>query len=639
MKKITSILLTLLLLTGALAACTQTSEELSIPTETPQSEETTEPETVSFPDPIPINRPFEPIPGNVVMLSCTFQNTLIFTEDAIWKMSDSWTFSEEHNGDVWQLTEPARMMDGVVATDNIERVIENTHILTTDQTLYFLDFEHGEVVRQLEDVTSIYHWHVGTLYNPLRYVRTADGSAWRVDTAEVQRLPDDVELFDGMPRGDTIPDALLDKWFDDVREVASEFVLTEDNILWMFRHWWEDDAEPTVVREDVRSLMGGILTTDNVLWTLPWDSDESHFVMEHVRFSDGALAITLDNELWSVAHWWKDGKPFFIMEDVMSVQDRFGFITTDDTLWWLPGWGIVVQEYQPPVRVMENVLRTWWNWSGSEFITTRDGSLWLFNYEDYTLVQIFQAEDIPGVIWGNFMFQDIAIFRLLSEPFVQILGPPVDEQGDLFFYEGWEIVAEGGIPNMALQVTAFAPNLDLFTLNGMPMDMTRGGIAALLGTPYYTADDAYHYRVGFSMGLVFYFEDSDESPVSAIRFFRIIDHEQEARAKVLALQIAGTWQNGLGERITISATIPRNERWEFIRETANGAYEIHIRVDGAGSTNDIWFFPVGVEMLRCGTSDTIVPSDTSRERLFLGRFSLTSCCPDEKIYQEAFYAK
>ena len=107
----------------------------------------------------------------------------------------------------------------------------------------------------------------------------------------------------------------------------------------------------------------------------------------------------------------------------------------------------------------------------------------------------------------------------------------------------------------------------------------------------------------------------------------------------LAAQIAGTWQNGLGNTITISATIPRNERWEFIRETANGAYEIHIRVDGAGSTNDIWFFPVGVEMLRCGTSDTIVPSDTSRERLFLGRFSLTSCCPDEEIYQEVFYAQ
>jgi hypothetical protein len=416
--KVISVLLALLLFAGTLTACTQTTEpeiveepsapigtletgettepetveEPFAPIETLETEETTEPETAYFTEIIPIKRPFEPVPGNVVMLSRSFQNTLIFTESTIWKTIDYWLFLPEYDGDVWQFTEPTRMMDSAVATDDIERVIENTHILTTDQTLYFLDFERGETVRQVENVTSTYHRHFGTMLNPLRYVRTADGSAWRVDAAEVQRLPDDVELFDGMPREETIPDAMLDLWFGAVRETSGDFVLTEDDVLWRFRFWRGDDEKPEIIMENVQSMMGGIITTYNELWALPRDNDEPHFIMENVQFSYGAIAITLDNEIWSVAHWWEDGEPFFIMENVKSVQNRFGFITEDDTLWWLPSWGNILQEYQPPVRVMENVLRTWWNWSGSEYILTLDGSLWLFDYKENYLVQIFQAD-------------------------------------------------------------------------------------------------------------------------------------------------------------------------------------------------------------------------------------------------------
>ena len=414
MKKILSVLLVVLLSVGALAACAQVSEsgsagepyvpaevvepdEASQPEqETPKSEETTEPEPDYSPDFIPIIRPFKPKRGNVVMLSRSFQNTLIFTEDAIWKILDYWTFSEEHNGDVWQLTEPTRMMDSVVATDNIERVIGNTHILTTDQTLYFLDFERGETVRQVENVTSTYHFHFGTLYNPLRYVRAADGSAWRVDSAEAQRLPDDIELFDGMPREDSILDIVsADKWFDyNVRTSSGLFVVTEDNVLWEFDSW-ATDAVPSIIKEDVQVLHWGfIITTDNVLWQLPlWDDREAGFqkIMENVRLFDNWLIITTDNDLWGFRPWNGSG-PFKIMDNVQSIQSFFGFITMDDTLWWLPGWRMF-EEYQEPVRVMENALRTWWNWSESEYILTTDGSLWLFIYgdDDFDFVQIFQA--------------------------------------------------------------------------------------------------------------------------------------------------------------------------------------------------------------------------------------------------------
>ena len=398
MKNILSLALVLLLMVGALAACTETpasevtpphtEEETPAPAETEASKpKSTASDVVAF---IPIHTPFEPLVGNVTMLSRSFQNTLIFTEDAIWKISDSWIFSEEHDGDVWQLTESARMMDSVVAAaGKIERVIENTHILTTDQTLYFLDFELGETVRQAENVTSTYHWHVGTLYNPLRYVRTADGIAWRVDEAERERLPDDVELIDGMPREETIPDALLEQWFDEVRDATFELVLTEDNVLWRFL-WWEDDARPEIVMENVRAIEGWIITTDNELWGIPWDGGEPYFIIGNVKTVDSGLILTLDNELWGFPFWTENEPPVKIMESVKSIQDSFGFITMDDTLWWLRGQ-TVTQAFEAPIPVMENVLRTWWNWHGSEYIITLNGSLWLFDYEENFLVQIFQA--------------------------------------------------------------------------------------------------------------------------------------------------------------------------------------------------------------------------------------------------------
>ena len=330
-------------------------------------------------DDIPVKIPFTPIPGNVVMLSHTFRETLIFTDCSIWKIPDA----------VYNFSKPVRMMDTI---DNIKWSIENTHIMTTDNTLYFLDFEHGQAVQQLENVTSTYHWHIGTFLNPLRYVRTADGAGWGVDEAQPIRLPDDYTFWCNMPRGETtILDIVsADQWFDyDVRYAWCSFVLTEDNVLWEFDSW-ENDAVPSVIKEDVKSLYWDfIITTDNVLWQLPpWDNEEADFrkVMENVRLFDNWLIITTDNELWG----YRDGEPFKIMDNVQSVPGRFGFITLDNTLWWLPDWGRTGREYQPPVRVKENVSHTWWNWS-SEYIITTDGSLWLFNYEDKYLVQVFQA--------------------------------------------------------------------------------------------------------------------------------------------------------------------------------------------------------------------------------------------------------
>ena len=343
---------------------------------------------------IPIKIPFAPLAGNVVRISHTYFATLIFTDDAIWKIENVWEFSEELSAYVRQFLKPARMMDTI---DNIERVIENTHLLTTDNTLYFLDFTGGEAVKQLENVVSTYHFHVGTVLNPLRYVRTADGASWRVDEALPIRLSDDYIVRCGRPLGcdGTILDIVsADLWFDSVRDAWSLHVLAEDNILWVFDSF-AYDAVPTKIMADVQTLQRSFfITIDNVLWLLPpWYNKEASLnkVMENVRLVNNGLIITTDNELWGYRPW-RDDEPFKIMENVQSVQYPFGFITLDNTLWWLPDWGRSGEEYQEPIRIKENVLRTWWNWSESEYIKTTDGSLWLFNYQDNYLVQVFQAK-------------------------------------------------------------------------------------------------------------------------------------------------------------------------------------------------------------------------------------------------------
>jgi len=122
-------------------------------------------------------------------------------------------------------------------------------------------------------------------------------------------------------------------------------------------------------------------------------------------------------------------------------------------------------------------------------------------------------------------------------------------------------------------------------------------------------------------------------------------------------QFAGIWRNGEDSIVEIGANgriisaetgnavfplmpcyeeDPESEfpAWEWtIHRTPNGAYVIRC----CQSHLDIWFFPVDVEMVRYNTNGSLVPSDTSKDRVFVGTFSLTTCCPDEEIYQEVFY--
>ena len=114
-----------------------------------------------------------------------------------------------------------------------------------------------------------------------------------------------------------------------------------------------------------------------------------------------------------------------------------------------------------------------------------------------------------------------------------------------------------------------------------------------------------------------------------------IPEPENEQANTLAEQMAGMWRNSLGEILVIPSTIPQNEQWS-VRETPYGAFEITV-TDGSLAHISMWFFPIGVEMVRDNTDGSIVASDISRARLYLGPFSLTTCCPDEEINRDVYF--
>jgi len=148
---------------------------------------------------------------------------------------------------------------------------------------------------------------------------------------------------------------------------------------------------------------------------------------------------------------------------------------------------------------------------------------------------------------------------------------------------------------------------------------------------------------------------TEEDEVEPEHSVEISDEE----SAIVLEQLAGIWRNDAGHIVEIGAngrvisaengapvrtmaTVapcyeedPESEfpAWVWsIRRTPNSTYVI----DCCATHLSIWFFPIGVEMVR-DTNWSLVPSDTSRVRMFLGTFSLTACCPDEEILQETFY--
>ena len=138
-----------------------------------------------------------------------------------------------------------------------------------------------------------------------------------------------------------------------------------------------------------------------------------------------------------------------------------------------------------------------------------------------------------GIIIGEVFYKDIPISRLFLEPFIDVLGEPIDTRSAFFFYEGLEIMGLlssaadeeewADYDNVAIQLDAFDPHLGLFTLNGVPLVMTRAELIATFGAPYYDIVDHDHsltYRISspaIEYRVTFRFESpDDDAPVSSI---------------------------------------------------------------------------------------------------------------------------
>ena len=102
---------------------------------------------------------------------------------------------------------------------------------------------------------------------------------------------------------------------------------------------------------------------------------------------------------------------------------------------------------------------------------------------------------IEGLITGDVFYKDIAISRLFTEPFVDVLGPPLCERDSYYYYEGLVIGGDRGDlvgrPNMVIILNAYPPILHLFDVNGVVLAMSKTELITDLGYPleYYENPD------------------------------------------------------------------------------------------------------------------------------------------------------
>ena len=134
-----------------------------------------------------------------------------------------------------------------------------------------------------------------------------------------------------------------------------------------------------------------------------------------------------------------------------------------------------------------------------------------------------------GVIEGDILFNGVALSRLSVEPFKDVLGEPLTEDGDIAYYDGFFVTWDDtdGYPDLAISIVAFAPDLGMFELNDISFDsMTQTDVIAVFGAPYSSYDyGSISYRVSnpvINYSLNFMFARSDNTVetlvINIIRF-------------------------------------------------------------------------------------------------------------------------
>ena len=108
---------------------------------------------------------------------------------------------------------------------------------------------------------------------------------------------------------------------------------------------------------------------------------------------------------------------------------------------------------------------------------------------------------VAGVITGEVYYKDIAIGRLFVEPFFNVLGEPWGNRDNFFFYDNFQVMSswcyglESTHRGVAIHLFVREPNLSMFEINGITLNMTRSELIAAFGNPlnYYSNPDwEYH---------------------------------------------------------------------------------------------------------------------------------------------------
>jgi len=128
-----------------------------------------------------------------------------------------------------------------------------------------------------------------------------------------------------------------------------------------------------------------------------------------------------------------------------------------------------------------------------------------------------------GAIVGEVLYNNIEISQLFVEPFINVLGQPLNERGASSYYEGLLIVGSQGhiigYDNMAIQINGFDLHLNLLEINDFSLNTSRAEMMDVFGVPYNDNDYIISYVIVnpvVKYRLILRFDNIDNDNVTSV---------------------------------------------------------------------------------------------------------------------------
>lgn len=130
-----------------------------------------------------------------------------------------------------------------------------------------------------------------------------------------------------------------------------------------------------------------------------------------------------------------------------------------------------------------------------------------------------------GIIEGDIYYGDIALSRIFTEPFIDVLGEPWGSRDSrFFFYDNFEITwfGWGDDLKVAHTLNIWPPNLHLLELNGFNLAMNRLDVIETFGNPteYYAVQS---FNVQEACTIIYYVMSPIKKYALVFRFYNSDD--------------------------------------------------------------------------------------------------------------------